>query len=359
LSNPNLNEKRELEGFHAKPLLTTRFGRFIDRATYLDLVLFCFLYLAAASLFFYLSPGGSELAHSTEEDISYGDALYFTIVTFSSLGYGDYSPTGWNRLVAGVTVFSGLSFFAILIGKVASERTQSTLNLLHRSDIQRRLVDLTFEARTHSAVLCQSLDEEDVQRLKGETKETYHYLAKAANFLTFNLNQTTALAYGNESGVSGLLAANAELQETLFSVHEFSNQQHDGVTAERCHRLVCRMPNVFSLICEHKAKHDPASPYLSFVSGWWRKPKSLHDRVPKNWLKHVRRMERRVKYLENWRDQNIIVDLAEKIADAVPPGPRFEWDRDEHKVIAKMLGISSSKAAKYIAALFAEGTLPK
>ena len=40
--------------------------------------------------------------------------LYFSCVTFTTIGYGDYSPKGWLRFVAGIEGFSGLVLAAIL-----------------------------------------------------------------------------------------------------------------------------------------------------------------------------------------------------------------------------------------------------
>src|SRR6478609_8039161 len=36
--------------------------------------------------------------------------IYFSVVTIASLGYGDFKPVGWSRLVASLEVLFGLAF---------------------------------------------------------------------------------------------------------------------------------------------------------------------------------------------------------------------------------------------------------
>ena len=39
--------------------------------------------------------------------------LYFSVITFTTIGYGDYAPLGWLRLVAGVEGLLGLFLMAL------------------------------------------------------------------------------------------------------------------------------------------------------------------------------------------------------------------------------------------------------
>jgi hypothetical protein len=38
---------------------------------------------------------------------------YFSIITFTTIGYGDYAPRGWVRWVAGLEGFLGLFLVAV------------------------------------------------------------------------------------------------------------------------------------------------------------------------------------------------------------------------------------------------------
>ncbi len=43
----------------------------------------------------------------------FGSCLYFSVVTFTSLGYGDIFPVGWGRALACTEVVLGLSLFGV------------------------------------------------------------------------------------------------------------------------------------------------------------------------------------------------------------------------------------------------------
>ncbi|OED43702.1 hypothetical protein ACH42_09410 [Endozoicomonas sp. (ex Bugula neritina AB1)] len=50
----------------------------------------------------------------------WSDCLYFSVVTFTTLGYGDLTPFGWSRVVAAIEAFTGsfsLALFVVLFVK--------------------------------------------------------------------------------------------------------------------------------------------------------------------------------------------------------------------------------------------------
>ncbi len=59
------------------------------------------------SAFFY-DVSGRVLSHGVLKPVSYFDSLYFSIVTFATVGYGDYLPVGWVRLVSVLEGLSGI-----------------------------------------------------------------------------------------------------------------------------------------------------------------------------------------------------------------------------------------------------------
>lgn len=69
------------------------------------------------------------------------DALYFTVVTVATVGFGDISPhTSGGRLVAIAMIFSGLgvlSFFTSIIVAALSEKMQEVLDQKTRSELNR------------------------------------------------------------------------------------------------------------------------------------------------------------------------------------------------------------------------------
>ena len=72
-------------------------------------------------------------------DLTCLQAFYFSAVTITSLGYGDYQPMGWSRTIASMEVIIGLTLMGVLIYKLTSLRTQHHLNRLYNSDITVKL----------------------------------------------------------------------------------------------------------------------------------------------------------------------------------------------------------------------------
>jgi hypothetical protein len=70
---------------------------------------------------------------------TFTDCLYFSAVTFSSLGYGDFRPIGISRLIASLEVFVGLAFLGIAIAKLSSARQSYYTARLFSSDAQVRM----------------------------------------------------------------------------------------------------------------------------------------------------------------------------------------------------------------------------
>jgi hypothetical protein len=45
----------------------------------------------------------------------FGTCLYYSVVTFTTLGYGDITPIGWSRLFAAFEAFTGSFTIALFV----------------------------------------------------------------------------------------------------------------------------------------------------------------------------------------------------------------------------------------------------
>ena len=97
----------------------------------LMIVIFAFLYMA-------LSPYDHGIGKASE--IGFAESLYFSVVTVSSLGYGDLQPEGASRILAGVEVLLGLAFIGVMIAKLTSKPLSHLVSRLFVSETRRQLL---------------------------------------------------------------------------------------------------------------------------------------------------------------------------------------------------------------------------
>lgn len=83
--------------------------------------------------------GQLKFSYDPKAEIEFLDCLYFSVVTISSLGFGDYYPLGWMRLFVGLEVFMGLIFLGILVAKTASEKSAYYLKRLYSGQVHDRI----------------------------------------------------------------------------------------------------------------------------------------------------------------------------------------------------------------------------
>jgi Ion channel len=97
---------------------------FVDRVTVGNL-LFAFTCLTLIPALGYLAlsnlyPDHHGLVNSDKGPIGVWDAIYFSIITETTLGYGDIRPIGWSRLISSVQVLLGLLLGGISVAKLTS-----------------------------------------------------------------------------------------------------------------------------------------------------------------------------------------------------------------------------------------------
>lgn len=70
--------------------------------------------------------------YSIVEDISYEDSIWWSIVTVTTVGYGDIVPkTGWGKVIASVTMLFGIGFIGMLTSTITNYFKEKKTN--HKS----------------------------------------------------------------------------------------------------------------------------------------------------------------------------------------------------------------------------------
>jgi hypothetical protein len=116
-----------------------RISEQVDELSYRDfLALWLGCVSVFATIFFVLAyiPGDGIVAARTGEPISglshFLNFLYFSVITATSTGYGDFVPIGASRIFASLESVSGLLLFAIFVSKLLSRRQNIALSEVHR-----------------------------------------------------------------------------------------------------------------------------------------------------------------------------------------------------------------------------------
>jgi hypothetical protein len=352
------------------PYMPSRLGWLIDRATYTDLVVFGCAAIVVSSLYFWLAPDGQGM--DPKGGKTFLDALYLSIVTFTTLGYGDVVPIGFGRLVAILVVGSGLFTTALVIGKMASERQFSLLLLLHTSDIQRRISGFRRELvatresteAAHAARNC--------VEVKKHVKSLNAVVRSVSSYLSFNSFQAKIFEFGN---FSSLMSLYDELDEAfdLCETLALESQTYGDATITRRSLSTCWMiHDLVRLMHRFHAETVSRTSLLASLAlkcGYERlfrsnrgKPAKL-ARAEDSTARHAKRLYMaitpRVARLGEWKASAFHPIQVERVLREFPTGLKTSWGTGLHKSIAAKLKISNTVTAKCIECLLKTGELPK
>ncbi len=343
---------------HHKTSLTSPLGRFVERASYTDLAGACVVVLSMATAYFCWGPTGHTV-NAAEHGMV--DAAYFSLVTFTSLGYGDLSPIGFGRLVAVLVVLFGLFFIALLVGKFASERQQAVLVLLHTSDCQRRLNHFTSE-------IDHSITDFKAARLKSTIADVHSAAKRLAalveatsNYLVFNANQARLMAFGNESALLALYKSLATVQRIFIEVHR--SEKADLLLSRRTRALALRCEGVVLLMRRFHENSEQQTSYirafLRMLSALFKGPKQTPSALSQRVSSISSAMSENGDNFRAWLRSGYTPAVIETVWSAAPSGEPATWGADLRKRMAIQLDISSSLAQKCLTSLRTEGRLPK
>ncbi|RUM08308.1 potassium channel family protein [Rhizobium chutanense] len=339
---------------HQKPFMPSHVGRLVERASYLDIAIATAVILLASSFYFAHAPQGWGLNKS---DAGLQDALYYSVVTFTTVGYGDLSPVGLGRYVAMALAASGLFLSALLIGKLASERQSALLLLLHTSDTQRRIskfdheiAELKTRLEMSQAPFASTAVQEDLERMRALAVALKRYLA-------FNSFQAGIAAFGNASTLASLYE---ELGGTFHAVIDIMHNTESREVVSRCYKTCKRIYEIIGLMDRH---HNHGVPTESFSAAAFRKYRRLGDPSPTKVGMECARLALELKIAiedtKEWLAKGYHPIQIDRVYHAFPAIPRTEWAKGMHRELASKLGISHSVLSKCVDKLQAQKRLPK
>lgn len=321
-----------------KQNLTTFIGGVIDKLSYGKIAL-CILVvlLLCAAYFWILSPYGHG---TTYKNLTWYSAIYFSVITFSSLGYGDIAPIGFGKAVASFEVLSGLMTVAIFVGKIASERQSVMLRLVYTSTHQRRLVELEQEVCRLNEELDVALNEHNHEKIYFLSQSIYRFIASTGKYLNFQSSEGDLASFGNNSAFRRLYQSILTLQLTIYEairtygIKEKAKRNFEQISAR-----------INGIILSMKKSHNHNDIKIDSLLNEILQLKINID----NWNAELKNGRASYKF------RNEITDyILEKVKERIP---KDKWVKDTHKRIAEELGISNKLAEKCIDKIFKEGII--
>lgn len=118
------------------------------------IVFFVFVVIAFGIAYMCLTPQGDGIGQNSTPlfevytFVTFLNGIYFSVITVSSLGYGDMHPMGFSKALICMEVLMGLALIGIMIAKVTSRRLTHHVERLFSSDAQKRLEEIAAKFDT-------------------------------------------------------------------------------------------------------------------------------------------------------------------------------------------------------------------
>jgi hypothetical protein len=351
---PLPTERPDIGQPHTKPYMPSKLGRALERASYRDIALASTAVLVLSTIYLARAPQGHGIAQSGVQTSSFLDAAYFSVVTLTSLGYGDYVPEGVGRLVACGLVLFGLVAVAFFIGKLASERSQATLFLLHTSDRDRRLRGFAAAIAGEREKLTSNLSNSQIEEIRRQVQDLTGILEGISNYVAFHGHHSSLGDYGNAPALYRMLLELRMLSRPILDAMLLPATDID--LQKRLDATINRIVSLVRLVIAMQSHRVLDWTGTALVGIGLTKPtidiSKAQSRLENGLLAEVERG--RLKAATALTEALLAGVLAKSA-----PGPLQSWPEHDHKRIAAHLGVSNKLVVRSIAELRAQGRLPK
>lgn len=301
--------------------------------------------LVPAAIFFLLTKIGQGITPTfttTEQTvISIWDCLYFSVVTISSLGYGDYRPIGAGRIVASLQVMYGLFLLAVIVSKLASERTSTIIKLVYASDTHRRLVEFIESAKARNDSLIEAVKNSDyflVSKISLENKTAFDIYKQYLDYHLQYGDIDTPWVARQLSRLIKMVGDSAELANVIIG---------RMYTDAEIHQRIENYLNKAMVLAEYISSNYHSEKIASihdFISDQKEAFKSSVESCDGDYAK-----------LRSTAPVEITPALLKRVLHSVPPRP---WPPQVHKLVAGELRIANSLAQRAITLLMKAGHFP-
>jgi hypothetical protein len=260
--------------------LVTTIGSSIERTSYPKIGLIITAVIMGCALYYCVA---NSYHHGTDaSSLSWWDALYFSIITFSSLGYGDIGPIGFGRVIASLEVLFGLVSIAVFVGKVASER-QATLQLLsYTNDRQNKIEGFIDQGQRFERAIDSALSNHNRNKVFKVRHQLYAFLSGIDNYLSYQATVVGLANHGNNATLRRLYKLLAHIQILAYEV--VRTNKIEQRTQTRYDQIIRRIAGISTTMLPYHQADDKALRSLNkmqdvanYVEKWKAKPNKIES----------------------------------------------------------------------------------
>lgn len=266
-------------------------------------------------------------------------ALYFSVVSFTSLGYGDIYALHWGKAVVSAEVLLGLMLVAIFIGKIASERQSALTLLVYTSEQQRRIRKFYKGIKEKNERLAAALVAKNQIQLTELVGESYGYLSSICSYLIVQSEQGDIAAFCNISSLRKLYG-----EFYTFQVQALNALQIFGLTERTIQtygNIIGKLSgNAARMLPFHK-KDKPAKNTLLMISSNGEKLIKWNEGIADGTI---------VIYSETTTSSELIERVSRRMNGVV-------FNKETYKILAAEMHISGSLARKCLQVLVDRGEI--
>ncbi len=225
--------------------------RWIDDVSLSALMIFATLVLVLFAVLFWTFGGLS----ATPPVTSFRDCLYFSVVTFTSLGYGDISPVHYGRLLACLEVVTGLSFMGLVVAKLSSSRQSYYLGQLYARDAQERLEAYVAEIRSVRETYKTIREMQRIGKKLESSLMSYHeaqrLLLRLRAYLSFEIPNGDLLTKTPVGPIAHVLKSCSQLMPLLADVASVPTSLHSQRQRRVATTVVLQALELATMVCKN------------------------------------------------------------------------------------------------------------
>ena len=241
---------------HTLKLFSKRLMRLLDRMPIGIVFLIACLSLLLFSALYWFGGCYGQGPVDAYGPASFGNCVYFSIVTFTTLGYGDFVPRGVSKAFACVEVLLGIAFFGVFIAKLSSSKQSYHLAQLYARDAQERLDDFAIDLKRHGDLCKEMLEilkrgDRLPRSLNGVQLEIYRTVLRIRAYVSFEISNGDFLLETPIGAPARLMKKSAQLVLRVAALGSFPVSLHSQKQRVIARRTIEGLANIGSLIKEN------------------------------------------------------------------------------------------------------------